>query len=101
MDSVVVEVCRNSSCASSTVVFNWSDGVLDANTNIGAAGYSPSEPDNDPIPEAVLYGTAPLKTGVAIDVDAVAPGGTYRYLRLTAPGGLTDGAEVDSIQVLP
>jgi hypothetical protein len=107
MDSVVVEVCGDPACATSHVVFNWNDWALDANTNIGAAGYGAlGEPDNSPIPESALYGTSPLKVGITIDVDAMAPPGTYNYLRLSAPpaggpGAVTDGAEVDSIEILP
>jgi len=102
MDTVVVEVCSDASCTVSYPVFDWSDGALDLNTNIGAAGYTPTEPDNDPIPEAVLYGIPPLQVGITIDVDAVAPAGTYGYLRLSAPGApLTDGAEVDAVEVIP
>jgi len=104
MDSVVVEVCTDASCSVAYPVFHWGNGAIDANTNIGAAGYTPGEPDNQPIPESAFYGTSPLKVGITIDVDAVAPGGTYGYLRLSAPpagGSVTDGAEVDSIEVLP
>jgi hypothetical protein len=102
MDSVLVEVCTDATCSVSYPVFNWGDGIIDGNTNIGALGYSPGEPDNQTIPESVLYGTPPLQVGITIDVDAVAPAGTYGYLRLSAPGApLTDGAEVDAIEVLP
>jgi hypothetical protein len=102
MDSVKVEVCSDATCSVSYTVFDWGDGVLDGNTNVGAAGYSPGEPDNQTIPESVLFGTPPLQVGITIDVEAVAPPGTYPYLRLSAPGApLTDGAEVDAIDVLP
>lgn len=102
LDSVLVEVCTDATCAVSYPVFNWGDGAIDANTNIGAAGYSLGEPDNGVIPESVLYGTPPLQVGIAIDVEAVAPPGTYRYLRLSSPGPpQTDGAEIDAIEVLP
>jgi len=102
LDSVTVEVCADALCLVSYLVFNWGDGILDTNTNVGAAGYSPGEPDNQIIPESVLYGTPPLQVGITIDVDAVAPAGTYGYLRLSAPGApLTDGAEVDAVEVLP
>jgi len=102
MDFVIIEVCSDAVCSLSYPVFNWGDGIVETNTNIGLAGFSFGEPDNDPIPEAVLYGVSPLQVGITIDVDAVAPAGTYPYLRLSAPGGpQTDGAEVDSIEVLP
>jgi hypothetical protein len=104
MDSVVVEVCSDASCTTTYTVFDWNDGALDLNTNIGAGGYTPGEPDNEPIPEGALYGTPPFQVGITIDVDAVAPSGTYGYLRLSAPamgGSVTDGAEVDSVEILP
>jgi hypothetical protein len=102
MDSVIVEVCTDATCTTAYSVFNWSDGALDLNTNLGPAGYTPGEPDNNPIPEAAFYGVSPLQVGITIDVDAVAPAGSYGYLRLTAPGApLTGGAEVDAVEVLP
>jgi hypothetical protein len=104
LDVVMLEVCTNSNCTSPYTVFDWGDGPLDANTNVGvwAAAQLPpvTETDNASIPESVLVGTPPLQTGIAIDVSA-APGTTYRYLRITAPLIGTDGAEVDAIQVLP
>jgi sugar lactone lactonase YvrE len=104
MDSVVVEVCVDSSCSMPYTVFNWGDGVPDSNTSIGGVG-TPSEPDNDPLPESALYGVSPYQVGIAIDVDAGgAPPGTYGYMRLSAPaagGTVTDGAEVDAIEILP
>jgi hypothetical protein len=83
-------------------VFNWGDGVLDANTSIGQAGYGASgEPGDTPIPmtNPTLYGSYPFITGIAIDVDAKAPPGIYRWVRLVGVGGGFN-AEVDAIQVL-
>jgi hypothetical protein len=102
MDAVIVEVCTDATCSTSYTVFNWGNGALDSNTNIGAAGYSPGEPDNASIPESALYGSSPLQVGITIDVDAVAPAGTYAYIRITSPsGGDSDGSEIDSLEVLP
>jgi hypothetical protein len=99
MDWVIVEVCDDPGCATSYTVFNWGDGLIDGNTNIGVLGYSPGEPDNQVIPESDLYGVLPLQTGITIDVDAAAPAGTYSYVRLTSPvGGASDGAEVDALE---
>jgi hypothetical protein len=80
-------------------VFNWYNGILDANTNIGAAGYGASgEPDNAAILAADLWNSS----GVAIDISAAAPAGTYRYIRISSPlGGGNDGSDVDSLEVLP
>jgi hypothetical protein len=102
MDSVIVEVCTDADCSTGYTVFDWGNGSLDTNTNIGASGYTPGEPDNTTIPVDDLYGSWPYPTGIAIDVDAVAPGGTYRYVRISSPvGGDSDGSEIDALQVLP
>ncbi|HLE27346.1 MAG TPA: hypothetical protein VI793_04465 [Anaerolineales bacterium] len=97
MDWVVVEVAG--SCGGPWIrVFYWGDGAIDANTNIGALGYTPGEPDNQIIPMSDLYGT----TGIAIDIDAFAPLGMYGCVRLSVPtGGDNDPAEVDALEVLP
>ena len=98
LDWVIVEI-GSSSSGPWTQVFYWGDNNLDGNTNIGQAGYGAgSEPDNHQIPFADLYGGP----GVAIDVDAMAAPGTYRYVRISAPlGGDNDAAEVDSVETLP
>ncbi len=105
MDSVVVEVCADAPCFVSHIVFDWGDGFVDNNTNIGAAGYSSGRAGQRAHPRnGDLYGTPPYQVGIAIDVDAVAPAGTYGYVRLSAPaagGTVTDGAEVDAIELLP
>jgi hypothetical protein len=98
LDWVIVEICSDPVCAvSPIVVFNWGGGVT-ANTNV--SGFP--ENDNELIPMSALWGTPPYQTGVAIDVDGLAPAGTYRWVRLTSPfGGDDDGSEVDAIEVLP
>jgi hypothetical protein len=96
LDWVIIEVGLTSGGPWFTV-FNWGDGPIDANTNIGALGYSPGEPDNQAIPSSDLWGGL----GIAIDVDAVAPAGTYWWVRASAPPGCNDPAEVDAIEVLP
>ncbi len=100
LDWVIVEIGRSDS-GPWVQVFYWGDDLLDSNTNIGQLGYGAgNEPDNFPIPFVNLYeGNSP---GVAIDVDAFAPSGTYRWLRITTPlGGENDAAEVDAIRTLP
>jgi uncharacterized repeat protein (TIGR02543 family) len=95
-------------------IFYWGDGIPDNHSNVG--GYP--ENDNEYIPFSALYGTLPLKTGIAIDVDNApgvavpapldattipgpVPPGFYRYLRIFAPpGGDGDGTGVDSIEIL-
>jgi hypothetical protein len=102
MDWVVVQVCPDAACSTRYTVFNWGNGSLDLNTNLGAAGYTPGEPDNNIIPFSAFFGILPYQTGYTIDVDAVAPGGTYRYVRIFSPvGGDSDGSEIDALQVLP
>ncbi|HET7011963.1 MAG TPA: hypothetical protein VFI11_14385 [Anaerolineales bacterium] len=100
MDRVQVELCTDP-CTNWVTVFFWGDGGPDSNTKIGQDGYSVLEEDNLRIPPASLAGN----TGILIDVDAVAPSGTYRYVRLTAPpyGGAngTDPAEIDSLEIYP
>lgn len=100
MDMVVVEVSINGT-GGWVQVFNWGDNVLDANTSVGQAGYGASgEPDNTTIPFTALYNGN--STGVAIDLDAVAPPGTYRFVRIYSPtGGANDPSEVDAVQPLP
>ncbi len=102
MDWVVVEVAGSCVGPSWITVFNWGNGAIDANTNIGALGYTPGEPDNQIIPMSVLSGTAPLNTGIAIDIDMFVPPGMYGCVRLSVPtGGDNDPAEVDALEVLP
>jgi hypothetical protein len=100
LDWVIVEI-GNCSSGSWYPVFTWYDGILDSNTNVAAAGYGIGEQDNKMIPIGVLYGS-PYQTGIAIDVDAIAPPGLYNCVRIRSPfGGDNDPAEVDSVQVLP
>jgi uncharacterized repeat protein (TIGR01451 family) len=88
-------------------VFNWGDNVADTNTNVD---YNilpvpvapplppPEEADERIIPATALYNN----TGVAIDLDPVAPVGTYPYLRITAPiDGNDGGLEFVDIVALP
>ena len=100
LDWVIVEIGTSPS-GPWHQVFYWGDDILDANTNIGQLGYGAvSEPDNQSIPFADLYGGN--SPGIAIDVDAVVPAGNYRWVRITAPlGGANDASEVDSLGVLP
>jgi hypothetical protein len=88
-------------------VFEWGDGIVDTNTNIGATypdGGASS--DNLKIDNPPLIGPA----GIQIDVDNLPPGlpslpaGSYQYIRLFSPtsgGPGTDGPEVDSIEIVP
>ena len=87
LDRIIIQV-GTSPTGPWTTVFNWGDGVLDANTNVGAAGYGAgSEPNDLPIPmtNPPLYGIPPLVSGVAINVTTP---GFYRYVQLTAPASI-------------
>lgn len=100
LDWVIVEVGTSAS-GPWYPVFYWGDGIVDTNSNIGQLGYGlGGEPDNQPIPFADLYGGN--SAGVAIDLDAVVPAGSYQWVRFTAPlGGANDAAEIDSVDALP
>ncbi|MEW5956084.1 MAG: Calx-beta domain-containing protein [Chloroflexota bacterium] len=114
-DQVIIEVSENGT--DWYEVFNWGDGILDTNTNIGQApppgpyggGSPPAPPPGNegnnvliPMTTPPLYQSAaggPI-TGVAIDIDAPllaagAPVGSYRYVQIT---GFAE-TEVDSIEV--
>lgn len=104
MEIIVLEV-GNSVNGPWSVVFTWGDNLVDANSSLGAAGYGASEPPDFPIPPGApaFFGTAPYDTGIAVDIDAVAPSGTYTWIRgratgIPCPSGNT---EIDAIQILP
>ena len=100
LDWVIIEASINGT-DTWVQIFNWGNGILDSNTNIGQLGHGSSgEPDNYPLLFADLYGGN--SPGIAIDLDALAPPGIYQWVRISSPlGGGNDGAEVDAIQVLP
>jgi hypothetical protein len=85
-------------------VFNWGDQEFDFNTSLGAAGIGRNGEVNElriPITIPPFYGVLPLATGIAIDVDAVAPPGTYRFVRISTPPSGCRTADIDAIQILP
>ena len=85
-------------------VFEWGDGPpdFDPNTNIYVAGYGVTAEPYDqliPLSSPPLYGAVGgIASGIAIDIDARVPAGTYGFVRLTGTSG---SAEVDGIEVLP
>jgi hypothetical protein len=102
MDWVIIFVCTDSTCSTEYQILNWGNGGPDSNTNVGAAGYTPAEADNEPIPAGVLWASGPFQTGVAIDIDALVPDGPYQYIRIYAPlAGDNDPMQVDAIEILP
>jgi hypothetical protein len=83
-------------------VFNWGNDIADTNSNMNfnilPNPQVPPEGDQRDIPTTSLYNG----TGIAIDVDAIVPPGTYSYLRFIAPTGDADGQmEIDAVEVLP
>ena len=83
-------------------VFYWGNNIADTNSNMDfnilPNPQVPEEPDQRDIPTASLYNG----TGIAIDIDAIVPPGTYTYIRFIAPPGDTDGqTEIDAVEVLP
>ncbi|MCS6992358.1 MAG: hypothetical protein N2117_09625 [Anaerolineales bacterium] len=99
MDCIVVSL-GNSVSGPWYQVMYWCDGNVDFNTNISAY----PENDNEYIDGTVLYHPTwpPPRNGVTIDIDPFAPPGTYRYVRLYAPTGVsTDGADIDAIGLYP
>jgi uncharacterized repeat protein (TIGR01451 family) len=100
LDWIILEIGETQTGPIWYQVFNWGGGGPDTNSNVG--GFI--EDDNASIPLASLYGS-PLQTGIAIDVDALGiPAGNYQFVRITSPddsGAGNDGAQVDSLEVLP
>jgi hypothetical protein len=83
-------------------VFNWGNNIADTNSNMDfnilPNPQVPEETDQRDIPTSALY----PPTGIAIDVDAMVPPGTYSYIRFTAPPGDSDNqTEIDAVEVLP
>jgi hypothetical protein len=103
MDRVILSISTDD--VAYYVVFNWGDGVPDANSNVGDVAQSTgTENDNQPIDSSELYGTAPQDTGILVDVDNAPsnpPAATYQYLAIQAPAppASSDGADVDAIEV--
>jgi hypothetical protein len=88
-------------------IFNWGDGVADTNSNLNITSTTVggSEADNQIIyqTDVPLYGTPQLNTGITIDIDGYAPAETpYQWMKIIVPTGpANDGADIDSILVLP
>ena len=102
LDHVILEVGTgpSGSCGSSawTTVFNWGDGDLSNNGQLGSQ--YPGEADNQSIPFSKLYNG--ITPGVAIDTDSLGASGIFPCLRIYSPvSGDGDAAQVDSIEILP
>lgn len=100
-------------------VFNWYDDNADINSNMNfnilsipvispPAAPPVEEIDQRDILAADLYtSSSGFSTGIAIDVDAIVPPGTYTYIRFYAPGppfypmDIDGHMEIDAIEILP
>ena len=99
LDWIIVEISDGTNWYT---IFNWGDNVADTNSNMDfnilPNPRTPQETDQRGIPATALYNG----TGIAIDVDAIVPPGTYTSIRFWAPAGDSDGqTEIDALQVLP
>ena len=99
LDWVIVEIGDGTNWYT---IFYWGNDVADTNSNMDfnilSNPQTPPEPDQRAIPAAELYNS----TGIAIDIDAIVPAGSYSYIRFTAPPGDSDNQmEIDAIEVLP
>jgi hypothetical protein len=99
LDWVIVEIGDGTNWYT---IFNWGNNIADTNSNMDFNSLPnpqvPEETDQRDIPTSALYNG----TGVAINVDAMVPPGTYSYIRFTAPAGDSDNQmEIDAIEALP
>jgi uncharacterized repeat protein (TIGR01451 family) len=87
-------------------VFNWGDGLLDANTSLGSAAWGGSyglgagEPTTN-IPTLVPEFYNVDDAGIGIDIDSLGLTGPYRYIRAQTPTAPCDGAHLDSVSIPP
>jgi hypothetical protein len=100
MGAVLIEVYDQTTAAWYTV-YNWGDGIADANASYNNGN---SEPDSFPVEMSLLGGVPPLNTGIAIDIDtpALGQGGSIgdsiTKIRITSQSNAN--CEVDALQML-
>ena len=95
MDQVIIEVSTDGSTW--IQVFNWGDGIADANSNLDIGLIGGLETDNRTISSGLIGGS-----GVGIDLYSISVLGSYSHLRITAPSnGTGDGIDIDSIDIVP
>ena len=90
-------------------IFNWGDQLSDTNTNMDFTFLPP--PTNVPLPPPEEQDERDIPTsffypypgwGVAIDIDAIVPPGTYSWIQFYAPpDGNDNKTEIDAIEILP
>lgn len=100
LGAVLIEVYDATTAAWYTV-YHWGDGNVDANASYNNGN---SEPDGFPVDKSLLYGTPPLNTGIAIDIDsvAIAQGGAIgdaiTLIRITSLSSVD--CDIDALQML-
>lgn len=99
MDHVILQVSDGYNWYT---IFNWGDNNADTNSNLNINAIGGSESDNRDLSTSPASDVLYNASGVLIDLDGVAPNGTYLYIRILSPTGDTgDGTDVDAIEVLP
>jgi hypothetical protein len=99
LGAVLIEV-YDETTAAWYVIYNWGDGVADANASYSNA----PEPDGFPVDMGPLYGAPPWNTGIAIDIDsaAIGQGGaigdSITKIRITSLS--SNDCDIDSLQML-
>jgi hypothetical protein len=91
LDWVIIELSLSAD-GPWTPYFYWGDGSGSNNGDILPYHFASGELDNEHVPATELYNLY----GIRILV-----GGTYRYVRVSAPMGCDDPAQVDAIDILP
>jgi len=97
---VLIEVYDETTAAWYTT-YHWGDGAADANASYNNGN---SEPDGFPVDQGLLYGTPPLNTGIAIDIDSVAigqggiVGDSITKIRIASLSNID--CDIDSLQML-
>jgi len=100
LGAVKIEVFDQTTAAWYTI-YHWGDGIPDTNASYNNGN---SEPDGFPVDKSLLYGSAPLNTGIALDIDtpAIGQGGSVgdaiTQIRITSLSGTK--CDVDAIQML-
>jgi hypothetical protein len=104
LDAIRIDISQDG--ISWYTVFWWQGddtAFNDRNTHLWRdIGYNGPEDDNHVFLVGDLYSANGYSSGIAIDADALAPVGTYYFVRFTAISTSTnDGADVDGVLVLP
>jgi len=100
LGAVLIEV-YDETTAAWLPIYNWGDGIADANASYNNGN---PEPDGFPVDMSLLSGVPPLNTGIAIDIDtpAIGPGGSIgdsiTKIRITSQSNVN--CDVDAILML-